>query len=255
LYFRGEITHFGEGISFGITSAQPHARLISGPSDRVAKGMSRLRRLDTLRGSECLEQRASKSLQRFSTAHFTCVSSSASSLILALAPLPSPAINRALRVIVSRAKIPSAEGRPGGSEPSIDPGSKRSRLTAAFLSISGYLKGVSLPVVLVVADFLHPLDDLTVELFLNGDMGHSHGWRSTMPVLLTRRKPNHIAGMDLLDGNAFMLCSTATAGDNQGLTQRMGVPCCSSAGLEGDTGARRAGRCACLEQRIYTHCR
>src|SRR5258708_21878822 len=51
----------------------------------------------------------------------------------------------------------------------------------------------SLPV-LLIADLFHPGDNLTVELFLNGDVGHGRGRRSPMPVLLARREPDHIAG-------------------------------------------------------------
>jgi len=38
--------------------------------------------------------------------------------------------------------------------------------------------------ILVVADFFHPVDDVAVELFLNGDMRHARGRRGSMPVLL-----------------------------------------------------------------------
>src|SRR5258707_9203393 len=107
--------------------------------------------------------------------------------------------------------------------------------------------------VLFVADLFHPVDDLTVELFLNGDMRHGRGRRSTMPMLLARREPDHIAGMDLLDRAALALHPTATGCDNQRLTQRVCMPCGSSAGLECDTGVSRACRSVCLEQGIDAH--
>ena len=40
--------------------------------------------------------------------------------------------------------------------------------------------------VLLITDLFHPVDDLAVELFLNGDMGHSRGCSGTMPMLFTR---------------------------------------------------------------------
>jgi hypothetical protein len=107
--------------------------------------------------------------------------------------------------------------------------------------------------VLVVADLFHPVDDLTVELFLNGDMRHGCRRRSPMPVLLARRNPDHVTGPDFFDGAAPTLRPTATGGHDQGLTQRMRVPRCSSAGFECDTGAQRACGSVCLEQGIYAH--
>jgi hypothetical protein len=47
--------------------------------------------------------------------------------------------------------------------------------------------------VLLVADLLHPLDALTVEKFLNGDMRHAGRCRRSMPMLLTRRDPHNVA--------------------------------------------------------------
>jgi hypothetical protein len=47
-----------------------------------------------------------------------------------------------------------------------------------------------------------------------------------------------------------MLHPTAASGHDQDLAERMGVPGCSGAGLEGDTGAVRAGWFVRLEQRV-----
>lgn len=44
--------------------------------------------------------------------------------------------------------------------------------------------------ILVVADLFHPVHDLAVEIFLNGDMRHRCGWRRATPMLLTRREPD-----------------------------------------------------------------
>ena len=53
--------------------------------------------------------------------------------------------------------------------------------------------------VLLVGDFLHPLDDLPVLMLLDRDVRHRGRWRGAMPMLLAGRKPDHIAWPDLLD--------------------------------------------------------
>src|SRR5437016_2960955 len=108
--------------------------------------------------------------------------------------------------------------------------------------------------VLFVADFFHPVHDLAFEGFLNGDMSHGCGRRSAMPMLQAGREPDHIARTNFLDQTSFALHPTQAGGDNQRLTQRMGVPCCASPRLERDTGSRCARGCMCLEQRIYADC-
>jgi hypothetical protein len=107
--------------------------------------------------------------------------------------------------------------------------------------------------ILIVGDLFHPLDHLTVEILLNGDMRHGGGWRRAMPMLLARREPDHIAGMNLFNQTDLALHPPATGCDHQGLTQRVSVPCCSSAGLERDTGTGRACRSVCLKQRVNAH--
>src|SRR5271166_7019803 len=50
--------------------------------------------------------------------------------------------------------------------------------------------------VLFVAHVLQPIDDLAVELFLDGDMRHGRGRRAAVPMFLARREPDHVARMD-----------------------------------------------------------
>ena len=98
--------------------------------------------------------------------------------------------------------------------------------------------------ILLVADLLHPVDHLAVELFLNGDVGHGRGRRGAMPVLLAGREPDHVAGPDLLDRAALALHPAAAGRDDQRLPERMRVPGSASARLERDAGAldeRRIG--------------
>src|SRR5947207_15748347 len=52
--------------------------------------------------------------------------------------------------------------------------------------------------VLFVADLFHPVNSLAIELFLNGDMRHGGGWRSPVPVFLTRPEPDHVTRSNVL---------------------------------------------------------
>ena len=107
--------------------------------------------------------------------------------------------------------------------------------------------------VLFVADLFHPVDHFAVELFLNGDVGHRRGWRGAVPMLLAGRNPDHVARPDFLDRAAPTLRPAATGRHDQGLAERMCVPCRPRAGLEGDAGAERARRSGRIEQRIDAH--
>jgi hypothetical protein len=63
------------------------------------------------------------------------------------------------------------------------------------------------PAILLVADLFHPIDGLSVELFLNGDMRHTRGCPGPMPMFLTWRDPDNIALPDFLDLAAPLLPS------------------------------------------------
>ena len=104
--------------------------------------------------------------------------------------------------------------------------------------------------VLLVADLLHPVDHLAVQLFLNGDVRHGGGRRGAVPVLLAGREPDHVTGPDLLDGAAPALHPAAAGRDDQRLAERMRVPRGSRTRLERDAGAETQGRIRRLKQRI-----
>ena len=108
--------------------------------------------------------------------------------------------------------------------------------------------------VLFVSDFFQPVDRLAIELFLNGDVRHGRCWGGAVPMLLARRERNHVAWPDLLDRASPALRAAAARGHDQRLAKRMGMPRCSSAWFEGNTGAEGAGGRVCLEQGIDTHC-
>src|SRR5438067_975111 len=104
--------------------------------------------------------------------------------------------------------------------------------------------------ILVVADLLHPVDDLAVQRFLDGDMGHRRRRLGAVPMLLAGRRPDHVTWADLLDRSAPALHPTAARRDDQRLAERMGVPVAAGARLESDGGAGHAPRLGRLEQRI-----
>ena len=58
-----------------------------------------------------------------------------------------------------------------------------------------------------------------------------------MPMLFQRLEPDHVAGTNLLDGATFVLGPTAARGDDEGLAERMRMPCGARARLEGDDGS------------------
>src|SRR2546422_11604800 len=101
--------------------------------------------------------------------------------------------------------------------------------------------------VLFVADLLHPVDDLAVEFFLDCNVGHGGVRRRAMPVLLARRAPDDVARSNHFDRTTPALHEPAAGRDDQGLTQRMGVPCGPGAWLERDAGTPRARRIGRLE--------
>src|SRR6266568_1665524 len=100
---------------------------------------------------------------------------------------------------------------------------------------------------------VHPIDRLAVELFLNGDVHHGCGCCCAVPVLFTGWEPYHVTRPNFLDRASPALCPAAASCHDQGLTQRMRVPCGSSAMLKRDTGAACACRSLCLEKGINAH--
>src|SRR6266550_1295477 len=72
--------------------------------------------------------------------------------------------------------------------------------------------------VLFVADLLHPVDDLAVEVFLDCDVSHGGGRRRAMPVLLARRAPDDVARSNHFDRTTPALHEPVAGRDDQGLT-------------------------------------
>jgi hypothetical protein len=79
---------------------------------------------------------------------------------------------------------------------------------------------------------LHPLNDLSVELFLDSDVRHAGSLCGSVPALFTGRKPDNIAGTDFLDWAAFALHPATARSNDEGLSKRMCMPCGPSTGFE-----------------------
>src|SRR6266403_6391932 len=105
--------------------------------------------------------------------------------------------------------------------------------------------------ILLVGDLLHPVDVLAVEGFLYGNVGQCGRRRSAVPMLQARWKPHDVAWADFFDGTALALHPSQARGNDQGLAERMGVPCRPCAGFEGDLATAHPRRIWRLEQRIY----
>jgi len=107
--------------------------------------------------------------------------------------------------------------------------------------------------ILLAAYLLHPVHDLAVELFLNGDVRHGRCRRCPVPVLLAWREPDHIAGPDELDRSAFALSPATSCCDDESLSERMRVPRSPRARLECDARALNPCRIGRLKQGIDAH--
>src|SRR5207249_7789933 len=96
--------------------------------------------------------------------------------------------------------------------------------------------------VLLIAHFFHPIDDFPVQRLLNGNVSHCGRRRSAVPMLLVRRKPDHITRPDFLDRPAPTLRPPNARRDDQRLTEWMRVPCGASTRLERDACAANTCR-------------
>src|SRR6266853_806152 len=89
-------------------------------------------------------------------------------------------------------------------------------------------------------NLFHPLHDLAVEMFLNGEVRDRGAGRGAVPMLLTGRNPDHVTGPNLLDRPSPALRAPSAGRHDQGLAQRVRVPGHPGAGLKRDTGAGHA---------------
>ena len=101
--------------------------------------------------------------------------------------------------------------------------------------------------VLFVGNVFHPVHRLAVQRFLNGDMRHRGRRGRAMPMLLTGRKPDHIARPNFLDRTALTLRPAESGGDDQRLTEWMRMPGSARTRLERDACATNTRRFGWLE--------
>src|SRR5215210_3075590 len=104
-------------------------------------------------------------------------------------------------------------------------------LVAATVAASAPRAGGSASLVLLISDLLQPVDGLTVELFLNGDVRHGRGRRRAVPVLLVRWEPDDVARPDFLDRAALALSKAEPGRHDERLPEWVRVPCRASARL------------------------
>src|SRR4051794_11029802 len=105
--------------------------------------------------------------------------------------------------------------------------------------------------ILLVADLLHPLDVLAVDAFLDGDVAHAVRRGRAVPVLHARRRPDHVARLDLPLLTVPFLHPASAGRDDQDLARRMAVPRRARARLEGHVPGRERGLVGRPELRVY----
>ena len=120
-------------------------------------------------------------------------------------------------------------------------------LPCASLKAGSTFQFLLFAAVLCLTDLLHPVDDLTVERFLNGDVRHRARWHCAVPMFFVRREPDHVARPDFLDRSAFALRPSQTGDDDQRLTEWMRMPGSARTRLESDARATNARWGRCLE--------
>src|SRR5438270_13448462 len=98
---------------------------------------------------------------------------------------------------------------------------RRSFATLRVLSCYGIISGL----VLLFTHVFHPIHNLAVLLFLDGDVRHGRGRRSSVPVFLAGREPDHVTGTYFFNRTAPPLRPPAARSHDESLSQRMRVPC------------------------------
>jgi hypothetical protein len=85
--------------------------------------------------------------------------------------------------------------------------------------------------VLLVGDFLHPLDRLAVQALLDGVVRHPGRRRGSVSMLLVGSDLGHVAGADHMDGPAPVLHPALARRHDEPLAERVRVPSRAGAGL------------------------
>jgi hypothetical protein len=95
---------------------------------------------------------------------------------------------------------------------------------AALLVIVAMLTASRSDLIFLVGNLLHPDDAHAIQSFLNSDVGHGGSSRCSVPMLVTRRAPDHVASTYFDNGFTFALSPSAACGDDKRLSERMSMP-------------------------------
>jgi hypothetical protein len=71
---------------------------------------------------------------------------------------------------------------------------------------------------LFVGHFFHPINHFSIEVLLDGDMGHSGRGRRPVPMTFAGGKPDYVTGVDLFDCATFTLDPATAGGNDEGLS-------------------------------------
>ena len=104
--------------------------------------------------------------------------------------------------------------------------------------------------VVLVGNFLQPIDRFPIESFLNGNMCHRCGRGRTVPMLFARWKPNDISGANFFNWAACALRPSAPSRNYKRLTQWVCMPRRTRSRLKCDARSRDPGRVGGLKHRI-----
>src|SRR5215471_3442383 len=104
--------------------------------------------------------------------------------------------------------------------------------------------------VLLVGDFFKPFAAVAVPQFHDRDVSHCCIRRRSVPVLDSRRNPNDVALLDLLNRSSPLLNPARACRHDQDLTEHMLMPGSPSSGLERHAPAEHVRRIAHREERL-----
>src|SRR5215831_6799240 len=107
--------------------------------------------------------------------------------------------------------------------------------------------------VLLVANLFQPVDVLTIEHLLDGDMCHTGCGCRAMPMFFARWEPHYVARSDFLDRTPITLNPAKAGHDDQRLSKWVRMPSRAGTWLESNASRASPGWIGCLEQRIDAH--
>jgi len=107
--------------------------------------------------------------------------------------------------------------------------------------------------ILLRRHLLHPLHHLPIQLLLDGDVRHGHKGGCAVPMLFFSSEPHDVARANFFNRASILLNPSQSRSYDQGLPERMRVPCRSCSRLKGHHGSSCPSGIIGLEQRIYAN--